>query len=302
VVPVEQTSHLAGNVQFVTQPEQGAHIRLPGEDFTAGTTLLLAGERLTPERLMGLATQGIHSALVRVPPVVHIFSTGNELVDPASGRSLRPGQIYNSNGPYLAALARQAGCDLRDEGILSDDPERFVAAVNRCLPESILITTGAVSMGSRDFIPQSLKTLGAEVLFHKVFIRPGKPVLFARLPGRRWFFGLPGNPVSAAVGFRFFVMPLLRQCLGQPQEQPLYARLEKDWHKPHSLRHFLKAHLRLDSQGQYHVLPDPGQMSFMVRPLLHTQGWMLVEETRHHIRAGETVSFYPYHTGGLFDA
>ena len=115
------------------------------------------------------------------------------------------------------------GIEAQYEGIVRDDPALFERKIAAIKEPAILISTGAVSKGVWDFIPESLKNMGATIHFHRVNIRPGKPVLFAILPNGSFYFGLPGNPISAAIGFTFFVMPLVRALQGLPDAPPLMA-------------------------------------------------------------------------------
>ncbi|MBK7963735.1 MAG: hypothetical protein IPK04_22565 [Bdellovibrionales bacterium] len=166
---------------------------------------------------------------------------------------------------------------------MMDEPEVFKSKVQYLLNENIdlLVTTGAVSMGKFDFIVSSLQDLDAEILFHKVAIRPGKPILLAQVcrPGRNplVIFGMPGNPVSSVVGLRFFLAPFLREINGQTEEQPLRIKLSQTTPKPRGLQCFFKARLETHDNNLA-VRPLSGQASFMVSPLVHANAWVLFPE------------------------
>ena len=219
VVPVELVMHQGNHVTFVKPARKGDHIRNAGEDVAQGQVVLHKGERITPEVVMLLSAVGIHEVEVISLPRLHLISTGNEISDnyvaPLSGS-----QIYNSNAPYLLAETSKQGLEARYKGIVRDEPALFEAKLKAITEPAIIISTGAVSKGVWDFIPDSLEKIGATTHFHRVNIRPGKPVLFATLPNGSYYFGLPGNPISAAIGFTFFVMPLLRALQGLPQPAP----------------------------------------------------------------------------------
>jgi molybdopterin molybdotransferase len=143
-------------------------------------------------------------------------------------------------------------------------------------------------------VPAVLKEIGAEIFFHKVAIRPGRPVLFAKLPnGGPFFFGLPGNPVSTAAGLRFFVTPLLRAMQGLPQELPLHAVLLTDYTKPApELRFFLRAALHNNNQGVTEAVIVPDQQSFKVSPFLKSDAWAVVPEGVLRLKSGDIIEIY----------
>ena len=156
----------------------------------------------------------------------------------------------------------------------------------------MVLSTGAVSMGRYDFVPDALRSLGATLHFHKVKIRPGKPLLFASLPGGQLFFGLPGNPVSSAVGLRFFVEPALRAMTGLPQERPLQLPLAAAFKKRLPLRFHLKGRLEVDAGGKLQARVLPGQESFRIQPLLQANCWIVVDEAMQAPQAGDLVEVY----------
>lgn len=225
VVPVESAQAQTASqdrvcIAFARPPVQSDNVRYIGEDFSRGDLVLAAGAVMTAEAIMASAALGLAKASVRIPPALYLFATGNELVE--LGAPLSGGQINESNVPYLMAAAKRVGLSAFSGGIVDDSPQSLARRLSQVPPESIIITTGAVSKGRFDFIPALLNDLGATIHFHKVSIRPGKPILFASLPNGSWFFGLPGNPVSAAVGFRFFVQPLIDRLLQKsPSQNPL---------------------------------------------------------------------------------
>jgi molybdopterin molybdotransferase len=274
------------------------NVRCRGEDFQIGQTVLAAGTRILPEHIMALASLGIRSLRVRARPRIAIISTGDELVDHET-ESLRPGMIRNSTGPYLSAAAPLYGADARFYGQVSDSIPEFLSLLDKARAENpdIVLTTGAVSMGKHDFIPDALKKIGADILYHKVAIRPGKPGIFAELPSQNGkpgpvFFGSPGNPISTAVALRFFVWPYLRQLQGLPPELPTIATLSQTSSKPEGLRCFFKAHLEADEKGQ-RVIALKGQPSFMVSPLLAANTWVVFPEEGSSMAPHSEVHAYP---------
>jgi len=290
VVPVEQAEVSGQTVRFAQGFTPGAHIRHAGEDVAAGETVLAKGARIGPESLSLLAALGVGAVRVYALPEVHVFSTGNEL---SAGGDLTEAMIHNANGPYLLAAARRAGLTAHDGGIIRDAAQNLIRAIEALPAPSLIITTGAVSKGEKDFVPEALKALGAEIVFHRVSIKPGKPILFARLPQGHIFFGLPGNPVATAVGWRFFVQAWLRRLTGRERERPLPARLSHAVSKPHELTQFLKARFDLTPDGLVAEVLE-GQESFRLKPLAQGHGYVVLPESARTCAAGDAVAAFVY--------
>ncbi len=214
VVPVEDAAPVeSGSVRLDAVPKAGAHVRRRGEVFETGALLLAAGRRLTPSDLVLAAAAGREALRVARPPRAGVLVTGDELA--STGTRPGPGQLRNTNGPLLVAALRRAGAEATSFGVARDDERVLARALEEALAPGldVLLTTGGVSAGDYDYVGAALEALGARVRFHKVSIRPAKPVLFAT-KGPTLVFGLPGNPVSAAVAFDFFVRPALRAAAG----------------------------------------------------------------------------------------
>lgn len=204
---------------------RGQHVGARGEAFTAGRVVLPAGTLLSPAAI-GLAAEAGASHVVATPRVrVAILSTGSELVEPCT----RPGdgQIRNSNGPMLAAAVSSAGCEPLTMGIVPDRSESLRAAVSLALAADVVVLSGGVSAGDLDLVPAVLARCGVRQIFHKVRVKPGKPVWFGSLDRhdatQSLVFGLPGNPASSFVCFELFVRPALRALAGAPRAT---------WHRP----------------------------------------------------------------------
>ncbi len=227
VVPVEDAVEIdAELVRLDAAPRPGAHVRLRGEVFPKGALLLPAGRRLTPADLVLAAAAGRATLRVARPVRAAVLVTGDEIVAP--GATPGPAQIRNTNGPLLIGALRRAGAEVTDLGVVRDTEAVLLKTLRDALSrgDDILLTTGGVSAGDYDFVAAALEAAGASIRFHKVAIRPAKPLLFAT-SGATLVFGLPGNPVSAAVAFDFFVRPALRAAAGirPPLPPALPARL-----------------------------------------------------------------------------
>jgi molybdopterin molybdotransferase len=218
VIMVERSvSEAADRVTLNEVPRLGQNIIRRAASIAVGQTVLEAGEQLTPARIGLCAEVGAARVRVHRCPRVAILSTGDELVDFAQ----RPGpsQIRNSNSLLLAAAVQEAKCAALPLGIVRDEPAALRAAIQRGLESDVLILSGGVSAGVLDLVPATLQELGVIPVFHKIRMKPGKPLWFGYLPREneppRLVFGLPGNPVSSAVCFELFVKPALRRLRGE---------------------------------------------------------------------------------------
>lgn len=306
VVPVEQVRVLEQDadgrvlrIEITAEVVPGQHIRRAGEDIRRGERALPAGTRLGPQQRLLLAGIGCARVELVQAPKLALFCTGRELV--GAGVPLGSGEIRNSNGPYLSAAIAGAGAELIRYECLPD----AAAPLQRAIGESveagaqILLSTGAVSMGRYDFVPEALRALGAEIVFHTLYMRPGKPLLFARLSSGHLYFGLPGNPVSSAVGFRFFVCTALRALLGLGVERPWRLPLLADARKKPGFTQYQKARVRLAGDGCLGVELLRGQESFKVRPLAEANAWAALPADAERLAAGAHVDVYGLEHWGL---
>ncbi|MEX2175262.1 MAG: gephyrin-like molybdotransferase Glp [Pirellulaceae bacterium] len=218
VVMVEQTELASDRVRILQAPiRPGQNIIRRAASLVKGQTVLAAGKRLRGIEMGLLAEVGRTSIAVVPRPRLAVLATGNELVEP--GQRPGPSQIRNSNGPLLQALAAEAGAVPVDLGIARDDPADLRVKIERGLAEDVLVLSGGVSAGVLDLVPQALAELGVEQVFHKVNLKPGKPLWFGvkrHDDGRQTLvFGLPGNPVSGLVCFELFVRSAIQALSGR---------------------------------------------------------------------------------------
>ncbi len=279
-------------IEFTAPLQVGDNVRYAGEDFKAGQIIATTGTRLHAGHIAAMAATGIHEVRVFKMPEIEIFTTGKEVSD-AYHVPLKDGEIYNSNTPYLLCQLKAAGIPASYAGSIGDDEDAFVETLNICTNTRVIISSGAVSMGKWDFIPELLVKHGARIIFHGVAIKPGKPVLFAVLNDGRYYFGLPGNPVSTAVGLRFFIQPLIRLLLGMPPEGFHYGELRHDFQKKGDLRNFLKARLDSDDHGLTHLTILDGQQSFKLSPLLNMNCWAIIGEGQNALQKDDSVCIAP---------
>jgi molybdopterin molybdotransferase len=218
IVPVESTDGRTDVVTITAPSAQGRHIRRAGEDVAAGTTVLRAGQVVTPAVVGLAAALGQHALTVIPRQRVLVISTGSELVSP--GAALRPGQIYESNSLMLAAAIREAGADVVAAVTASDDVADFTAVLDEYAAESdLIITSGGVSAGAYEVVKDAFGRTGDQgVEFVKVAMQPGMPQGTGRVAGTT-IVTVPGNPVSALVSFEVFIRPALRSAMGLPEPQ-----------------------------------------------------------------------------------
>jgi molybdopterin molybdotransferase len=234
VVPVEQ-SELApdrSTVKLSGGPVPAGQNVMPRATLMrSGDTLLEPGRVLRPQEIALLAECGYDRVEVAKPPSVAILATGDELV--SAGETPGPGQIVNSNAPMLAAQVELSGGIPRPLGIARDDREHLMQLVRTGLEQDFLILSGGVSAGERDLVPGVLAECGVVRKFHKVQLKPGKPIWCGSytngLGKTTYVFGTPGNPVSGMVCFELFIRPVLRRYLGQTPSRipPICVPLHK---------------------------------------------------------------------------
>ena len=250
VVPVEATDGATDTVTIRSAPREGQHVRRAGEDVTAGTTVLRAGQVVTPATLGLAAALGLGELTVVPRQRVLVVSTGTELVGP--GVPLQPGQIYESNGVMLAAAVRDAGADVAASPMTGDDVDAFRETLRGHVADAdLILTTGGVSAGAYEVVKDALGGSG-DVEFVKVAMQPGMPQGAGRLDGVP-VVTLPGNPVSALVSFEVFVRPALRVAMGRPDaERPRReAVLTEDLTSPRGKRQFRRGVLDGDAVTSY---------------------------------------------------
>jgi molybdopterin molybdotransferase len=291
VVEVESTSETDGVVAVRRAVRTGEAIRLPGEDMRAGETAIEAGRRLRAGDIGVLAALGIVNVPVRVAPKIGILSTGNEIVE--AFRRPAAGQLRNSSSPALYALCAEAGSEPIDLGIARDDRAELEEKLEQGLRFDVLVTTGGVSAGQYDFVQQILPELGVEVRFHKVAIKPGKPVLFgvyAAGQEQTLVFSLPGNPVSTLVAFHQFVRPALRALMrehGEPMR--LRASLGTPLRKSDDKRHFVRGIVSRTERGELEVVSTGTQSSGAMSSMSRANCLIVLAEDDRSKAAGDLV-------------
>jgi molybdopterin molybdotransferase len=274
IVPQEDAEPAGARVTLPAT-RSGRYVRKRGLDFSEGQTLLPAGRRLSA-RDVGLAAATDHARLsVARRPRVAIIATGDELVAPGAGGD--PNRIVASNPIALAALLRQEGALVSDLGIVPDKLDAIVAAIRRARRDAdVLITLGGASVGDHDLIAPAIKAEGIVLGFHRVALRPGRPLLLG-LAGNLRVLGLPGNPVSSYVCAVLFLVPLLRKLQGRSDLTiPLEpAVLGRDMPENDHRQDYLRARIERDPDGRLVATAHDRQDSSMLALLVGSDGLLI---------------------------
>jgi molybdopterin molybdotransferase len=293
VVMIERTQALEGNRVQVDDkpPTPGQNVLDRGREIRQGEIVLPQGTLLRPQELGILATVGRTTVRVHPRPQVAVLSTGDEVVEPSETPG--PGQIRNGNGPMLAGQVHRAGGLPRFLGIARDRLESLRPLVAEGLRSAVLVLSGAVSAGKLDLVPAVLQELGVQPHFHKVEMKPGKPVFFGTRESTL-VFGLPGNPVSSLVCFELFVRPALRRLLGHGQPGPhmVVAALAEDFAYRTDRPTYYPARLEVEGAG-WRVVPVPWFGSADLRGLARANALILFPSGDHRHRKGQLFSVLP---------
>lgn len=286
-----------GTVQFAKMPKIGANIRRMGEDVAKGSLVLAKGNKLNVATLPLLASLGIADVKVFQKVKVAILSTGDELI--SVGEKLGDGQIYDTNRFSVRLMLEKLGCEILDYGTLPDDPvifEKTFIEAQDCA--DVLITSGGISVGEADFTREILAKLG-QISFWKIAMKPGKPFAFGKLQ-RAWFFGLPGNPVSALVTFYQLAQPALMKLSGFSAENianfspKLTACAAVNMKKSAGRQDFQRGSFYADDNGQLMVRTVGTQGSHIFSAFNESNCFIVLEQERGNVEAGEKVIIQPF--------
>jgi molybdopterin molybdotransferase len=290
IVPVEQISVADGAAEIASEYEvkKDRFVHPHGSDFAKGAHLLTPGKRISPMDIAIIASSGETKVDVAADPVIRVISTGNELV--AAGEPIEPQQIRMSNGPAVLSLLLSHGHKRAEHDHIVDDVDELRDRLSSHLEEAdILILSGGVSMGQADYVPQVLEDLGVEAVFHKVSQRPGKPMWFGKGPNGQSVFALPGNPVSALVCCRQYVIPALAKASGLTEAPPEFAAIASNVSFKPSLTCFQPVKLMSNAAGQTLAMPVKTNTSGDFASLSATDGYVELAKDQSEFPAGTPV-------------
>jgi len=298
IIPIEEVMFHSDNSEkkFIIinkKIKKNDHLRFLGSDYKKKELIISAGEIINSSHILAFKSLGVNKVVVKKKPVIMFISTGNEI---SEKKNIPNWKIRNSNSYYVKSLSEKLFFEYIDGGTLRDKDE---SVLNRIIKKNfktkcdIIITNGAISAGKYDFVPRVIKDFKLSNLFKSVAIRPGKPIMFAKFKGKnKSFFGLPGNPISSAACFRFFVYPYLRFILNMKNEKPLVAKLNKNYIKKKNLTRFLKAKLSINKKAILEVKVLKGQESFRIKSFTKANTWGLFKEGKSIFKKGDLIECF----------
>ena len=289
IVPVEDTRGEGSNIEVLEVEDVGEHIRFAGEDMRAGRPVLTAGTQCGPGELAVLAAVQQSFVSVFRRPRIAILSTGDELVE--IEETPGEGQVVNSNTSALAAFCHAHGAEPIMLPIAKDDQTAIRATIESALMADFVVSSGGVSVGKYDFVKKVLDDLGAETIFWRVAMKPGKPLVFCTVDGLP-YFGLPGNPVSSMMSFLQFVRPAIRKASGYPEtDWPLpeaQAKIEHPADNDGGRRQYMRATLSY-RDGHLFARTAKSQGSHMISSMIGANGFVVLEPNQQ-AATGDVVS------------
>ena len=249
------------------------NLRFAGSDYKKGQIVIKKGDLIKPSDILVLKTLGIKRIKVKKKLKIIFFPTGNEITNQ---EKIPNWKVRNSNGSYIKSFSKILPLNIIEKSILRDnDEKKFLKEINKNIKNKIdiIVTIGAISAGKYDYVPNIVKKFNGKNFFKGVKIRPGKPILFSKLSKSTAFFGLPGNPVSTAACFRFFILPFIFGSIGFLGNKPFKARLKYKYKKKKDFTRFIKGKLTISKQGYLEFEVLKGQESYKIKPLTKSNVW-----------------------------
>ena len=297
VIPIEQIKFFPNSTKpkyiiINKKIKKNNFIRFLGSDFKKGERIIKKGEIVNSQHILAFKTLGVRKILVKKKPKIIFYSTGNEI----SNKTKVPyWKVRNSNNYYLKSFLKNLPFNFVEKKILRDnDSIKFKNEIKVNLKSNtdIIITSGAVSAGKFDFIPKIIKNFKLKYFFKGVYIRPGKPIMFAKFKKNKVFFGLPGNPISSAACFRFFVLPFLYLSTGVVENKPIKSKIKNQLIKKKNFTRFIKGKLSFSKKGIAEFEVYKGQESFRIKPFTNSNAWGLFPSGKDKFKKGDFIECY----------
>jgi len=285
---------IQGDLITINQlPVKGLHIREPGSDSRLGAQLIASAARIGSAELALLAAHGITHVEVKRRLEIALFSTGDELKQP--GQSLNNGQIFDANRPLISALLTSSAVNIVDLGICADSRQSLEDTFATAASADLVISSGGVSVGDADHVRSVLQSHGSVDLW-KIAMKPGRPLTFGSYRTGQPYFGLPGNPVSAAITCLLFVKPAIDHMLGisKPLPPPLQLPLVGELTKNPGRVEYQRAVMTVDHNGVWQVGTTGQQDSHVLSSLHHANCLIELPVESNGARNGERVNVYPF--------
>ena len=297
VIPIEQIKFFPNSTKpkyiiINKKIKKNNFIRFLGSDFKKGERIIKKGEIVNSQHILAFKTLGVRKILVKKKPRIIFYSTGNEI----SNKTKVPyWKVRNSNNYYLKSFLKNLPFNFIEKKILRDnDSIKFKNEIKVNLKSNtdIIITSGAVSAGKFDFIPKIIKNFKLKYFFKGVYIRPGKPIMFAKFKKNKVFFGLPGNPISSAACLRFFVLPFLYLSTGVVENKPIKSKIKNQLIKKKNFTRFIKGKLSFSKKGIAEFEVYKGQESFRIKPFTNSNAWGLFPSGKDKFKKGDFIECY----------
>ena len=297
VIPIEQIKFFPNSTKpkyiiINKKIKKNNFIRFLGSDFKKGERIIKKGEIVNSQHILAFKTLGVRKILVKKKPRIIFYSTGNEI----SNKTKVPyWKVRNSNNYYLKSFLKNLPFNFVEKKILRDnDSIKFKNEIKVNLKSNtdIIITSGAVSAGKFDFIPKIITNFKLKYFFKGVYIRPGKPIMFAKFKKNKVFFGLPGNPISSAACFRFFVLPFLYLSTGVVENKPIKSKIKNQLIKKKNFTRFVKGKLSFSKKGIAEFEVYKGQESFRIKPFTNSNAWGLFPSGKDKFKKGDFIECY----------
>ena len=301
IIPVEKVKYFPSkgkptHIIVNEQIKKFSYIRFTGEDYNLNDVVIKNGELIQPKHIMALTTLGIKEMEVKKQPKIIFFGTGNEIAD-YKDKNVPSWKVRNSNNHYFTSFGKSLYFQMIDGGIIKDDePNKLVEELKKSLSSDIdiFVTSGAISAGKFDFIPKLIKEFGFETHFKGVAIKPGRPIMLSKFKQKeKLFFGLPGNPISCAAGFRFFIYPLLRNSLGMPKEKKFKAKLINKYSKQKDFTHFARCLINVNIKGLGELQVLQGQESHRIESFVKANCWGIFPGGKEQFKSGDIIEWVP---------
>ena len=297
VIPIEQINFYPNptNPKYIIikkKIKKNNFIRFLGSDFMKKEIIIKKGEFIKPNHILAFKTLGVKKILVKKRPKIIFYTTGNEI---SNSVKIQSWKVRNSNSYYLKSFLKSLPFSFEEKKILRDnDLLKFKKQIQINLKSNcdLIITSGAVSAGKFDFVPKIIKNFKLKYFFKGAYIRPGKPIMFAKFKNNKAFFGLPGNPISSAACFRFFVLPFLFFSTGANTAKPIYARLKSQLIKKKNFTRFIKGRLLFTKKGTVEFEIYQGQESFRIKPFTKSNAWGFLPSGKEKFKKGDFIECY----------
>ncbi len=293
VVQQENVSVNNNTITINQHSDISHHVRAAGSDSTKGASLMQRGQRLAAAQIATLTSHGFTEVEVIRPIKIAVFSTGDELAKPQD--KLQRGHIYDANRALISGILKSPAVDINDLGIVKDTPEALQEVFTLSMDADVVISSGGVSVGDADFVRPVLEQMG-ELHMWKIAMKPGRPLTFGNLAKNNAYFGLPGNPVSAAITCMVFVLPALQLLTGQPvKELPrIKATLKTTLTKMPGRVEYQRGVLTLEENGLWSVSTTGIQDSHVVTSLHHANCFVELAYESAGAQASEEVMVIPF--------